>query len=115
MKTIAGIKKDIAELQENVRTEPKPSIQAKHKNKIEQLQVCINYLQTNPSPEYLTTEIDKIETKISQRMLGFNEDAYTKVDKKTLRKIKADYEKDYDVSKLRDQVRTLRYLLNGEE
>lgn len=89
----------------------KKSEETKLRKRIPFLRLCIMYIEENPDHQYLRQEISKIETKITLRMNQFVLDDYKEVDKKTVNKLKKDHEKKYEIPHLREQVRTLRFLL----
>lgn len=112
MKTIADIQREIADIKHEIEnTEMKKAAETKLRKRIAYLRTCVLYLETNPSPSFLKDEIEKLETKISLRMINFSiADADIKP-KTVLSKIKKEYEKQFDIPKLRDQIKTIRYLL----
>jgi hypothetical protein len=112
MKTIADIQREIADIKHEIEnTEMKKAAENKLRKRIAYLRTCVLYLETNPSPSFLKEEITKLETKITLRMANFSiTDAEAKP-KTYLGKIKKAYEKQFDVPKLREQIKTMRFLL----
>lgn len=105
----------IGKINEDLRKPPKDRMKKQVRTRLTKrmvfLRLCDTYLKTEPSVLFLTEEIVKLENKISLRMIGFPVDKYSTLGKTYLTKIKNEYEKQYDVPKLRDQLRTLRFLL----
>lgn len=119
MKTINQIKSDLIEVvntlqedkQKKVEDRMKKSAATKLRKKIPFLKTCIMYVESGPSEQFVKKEIERIETKINLRMGLFILDDYKEVDKKTVSKFKREHEKKYEIPHLREQVRTLRFLL----
>lgn len=112
MKTIPQIKKEIEEISNTLKTqELKKPEERKLRKKIPYLRTCILYLETTPSPSFLKQEIERIENKITLRMSGFVLEGVDQMPKSFALKARKNYEKQYDVPKLREQVRTMRFLL----
>ena len=112
MKTIADIQREIADIKHEIEnTEMKKAAETKLRKRIAYLRTCVLYLETNPSPSFLKAEIEKVENKISLRMVGFSLDGSLGMTKSFVLKLKKAYEKQYDVPKLREQVKTMRFLL----
>lgn len=89
----------------------KKSAATKLRKKIPFFKMCIMYVESNPSEQFVKKEIDRVETKINLRMAQFVLDEYKELDKKTVAKLKREHEKKYEIPHLREQVRTLRFLL----
>lgn len=114
MKTTKDVIKEIAEIKEVVTTQSlKPSVSAALVNRIPILNECLMYLETNPSEEFVASEIERIEKKINNRMLDFAlpED---KVSKKEYSTLRTAHENKHEIPRLRTQVKMLRYLLNSD-
>lgn len=89
--------------------------QTKMKNKIPLLRLCLNYLKSNPTEEFIEKEIDRIENKISLRMMLFDESKFEALAKPVVAKLRKEHEQLHEIKKLRNQVRTLRYLVKPAE
>lgn len=112
MKTIADIQKEIADIKYEIEnTEMKKAAETKLRKRIAYLRTCVLYLETNPSPSFLKSEIEKVENKISLRMVNFSLDGSLGMTKSFVLKMKKSYEAQFDIPKLREQVKTMRYLL----
>lgn len=83
------------------------------RKKIPFLKTCIMYLESSPTEAFVKKELDRIETKINLRMSQFPLDQYQKSDMPLteVNKLKKAHEKKYEIPHLREQVRTLRFLL----
>jgi hypothetical protein len=109
----ATIKKEISDIEHRIlHEEMKPATEKKLRNKIPHLNHLIRYVESEPSPEFIKSEIERIEAKINLRMAGFDTESIKDWAKKDFNKVKKEYEKFHEIPKLREQVRTLRYLLN---
>lgn len=105
MKTISEIRVEIGSLEDTIKTnELKPAQVTRLKNKIVYLRSIILYLETNPSEEFLKSEINKNEEKIKRRQNEIPGSAFGK----ELRAI----EKDLGIIHLREQVSTMHYILS---
>lgn len=112
MKTIPELKAEVKDIEYKIHHEEmKPAAQKRLRKRIPFLKTCIMYLEEKPDHQYMRSEIQKIETKITLRMNQFVLDDYKEVDKQTVNKLKKAHEKKYEIPHLREQVRTLRFLL----
>lgn len=118
MKDIPSINQEINDITFRLTKsteELKKGEENKLRKRIPFLKHCIMYLESGPNPQFLKAEISKVETKINLRMGQFPLDQYQSdgVDKKTVSRLRREHEKKYEIPKLREQVRTLRYLLKS--
>lgn len=112
MKTIPELQKELKDVEYSIQNdEMKPAAERKLRKRIPFLRTCIKYIETNPSQSFMKSEIEKVENKINLRMGQFCLDDYQDLDKKTVNKLRKQHEKKYEVPHLREQVRTLRFLL----
>lgn len=74
----------------------------KMKARKEYLELCISYLKTNPTPEYIAKE--------KQRLLNRNDLIMKGLPSNASKKEKRDYEKLMDLPKVRLQLRTLNFI-----
>lgn len=114
MKTIRELRQEMNEL--NTRITVNTGMKTREKNacikQIMLLRTMIRYLETYPTEAYLQQAIDQVEQKITNRMLGFEPPARADQQPKSfLSNLKTAWEKANDIPHLREQVRTLRYLL----
>jgi hypothetical protein len=115
MKKIEDIQVELRNIKYKIEeTELNPAKEKRLRKRIPFLKHCIMYLESNPDTNFVKSEITKVEEMINRRMNLFVLDNYESagVDKKTVNKLKKEHEKKYDVPKLREQVRTLRFILN---
>ena len=112
MKTIQELNEEIKNITYEIQNEEmKPSVEKRLRKRIPYLKTCIRYLEENPNAAYMRSEIEKIQTKINLRMNEFPLDSYEDMDKKTVAKLRRDHEKKYQVPHLKEQVKTLKFLL----
>lgn len=116
MKTVKELKEEIVSIKHSLENDKmKKAAQTRMRKRLPFLKLCIMYLESNPDHKYMRAEIEKVETKINLRMIQFPLDQYQTdgVDKKTVNRLKKAHEKKYEVPHLREQVRTLRFLLKS--
>lgn len=112
MKKIADLERELEGVKYRLKNdEMKPAAEKRLRKRIPFLKTCIAYLESKPSEIFVTEEVAKVELKINRRMELFVLDDYQALDKKTVNRMKKTYEKKYEVPHLREQVRTLRFLL----
>lgn len=117
MKTAKELEVELSEVKQQIiewdKTHDKPN--RKLRKRIPFLKLCIMYMEENPSKEFMKSEIEKVENKINLRMVAFPLDEYMAKDppmeEPTIRKLRMAHEKKYEVPHLREQARTLRFLL----
>lgn len=113
MRTIKQVNEEIKEIENRLNTEElKKSVSTKLRKRITHLRKCKMYIETNPSTQYMNDEIKKIETKISLRLACFILEGVDAMPKSLVNKLKREFEKEYDIPKLREQVKTIRYILS---
>lgn len=83
------------------------------RKRIAYLDTCIKYLETHPDESYMKLEIGKLETKMNFRMECFKPLNELMLSKKDLSKMKKAHEKQYEIPKLREQIKTLRFILKA--
>ena len=115
MKTIREIKTELNEI--NTRIVTQSSMGTREKNAMTKrvlfLKTCIQYLESYPNEQYLDEAIDKVERKITNRMLGFELPANADNQPKGFAtKLKRDWEVQMGIPHLREQVRALRFLMS---
>lgn len=121
MKSIKELQEELTEVRRKLnnkhKEEIKPSQEKKLRKLIPFLNHCIQYIETNPSRDFVKKQLGDCETKISLRMNQFPLDEYMAqdppMDKPTVRKLRTAHEKKYEIPHLRDQVRALRFLLKS--
>lgn len=112
MKTIATIQQDIKDITYRIQhVELKKGEEKRLRKRIPFLKTCIMYLESEPKRDFIKQEIERIGTKIDLRMAEFVLDE-TNVDKRTANRLKRQHEKKYDIPHLKEQLRTLRFILN---
>lgn len=106
MKTLLDVKSDIAALTESLPTLKKKK-QESAKKKILFLNQILLYLESMPDDGFVKNEIIRLENRINAILNQFDPTLY-----KDPKPAKMKYEKDMKIPRLREQVRTLRYILN---
>lgn len=111
MKTIKSIKEEIVEVKYRIENEEMKSAAVKRlKNRIAFLKLCIAYIETNPAKEFILSELKKVDEKIDKRMNLFVLSGEENMTKKDVSKLRKAHEKLYEVKRLRDQLRALKFL-----
>lgn len=107
MKTLAEVNRAIDELLATDRAKTKRTVLSKILKRLEFLNLMKDYLTTNPTEEFVTKEINRIENRINALMALFDPTAY-KEPKIAMHK----FERDNGIPHLREQLRALRFILN---
>ncbi len=112
MKTTSELHQEIKDIEYSIRHEEmKPAVEKRLRKRIPFLKTCIAYVETNPSQTFMKSEVEKVENKIRLRMAQFSLDDYQELDKKTVTKLRKEHEKKYEIPHLREQLKTLKFLL----
>jgi|GEM_PF-3077258 len=118
MKNITDVKKEISSIENLSQVdidEMKGATWRRLKKKLALLRLLINYLETNPTEEFVKSEIARIEKTVSNKMDEWDKEREVYVSKgvvaKEINKLKNKYESMYDLKKMRTQVRNLRILI----
>ncbi len=120
MKTVQEVKKEIEEIANTLQTEQRRRSEDRifkkrevtnMKKRLALLKIVSLYLETNPTIEFLKREVDRIENCISLRMVSFVLDDAESKPKTFISKMRKAHEKMYDIPKLREQVKTMRFIL----
>lgn len=117
MKTIEQLKKEIFDVTYKLQNESmKKSAETKLRNRIAFLKVCVRYVESNPDQSFCEKELKKIEDIISSKMKEFedsiSDEKKEKMSKKVLSGLRKEHEAMYGLSKLRVQMRSLRFILS---
>ena len=83
------------------------------RKRIKLLTVVKNYLDTEPSEEFVRSEYDRVKNKIALRMAEFSFGAIE--DKPSMAKIKHEYEKTHNIPVMREQLKVLKFILNKKQ
>lgn len=114
MRTIKQVNEEIKEIEHRLKTEElKKSVSTKLRKRIQYLKHCVMYIETNPSPQYMKDEIKKVETKVNLRMAQFVLEGVEAMPKSVVSKLKREHEKKYEIPKLKEQIKTLKYILKN--
>lgn len=111
MRTIKEIKAEISETENDIKSgEHKKAAETRLRKHIAFLQECIRCIESEPDENFIKDQIVKVETKINLRMRGFDLDM-SKIDKRTYSQMRRAYEKEHEIPKLRNQIRSMKFLL----
>lgn len=120
MKTVQEVNEEINEISLTLQAERgrksedklfKPAEISRMKKRIAWLKEIKMYLDTQPTAAFIKKECERLENSISLRMMYFVLDGAEALPKTTITKLKRDYEKRHDIPKLRQQVKTMRFIL----
>lgn len=112
MKKIDQLEGELRDIKHSIENEVlKPAQEKRLRKRIPYIRHCIKYLESEPKESFVKSEIQKCEDKITIRMSHFVLNNVEELDKKTVTKLKKAHEKLHEIPKLREQVRTLRYIL----
>lgn len=115
MLTIPVLKKEIETLcLDKFKSEDyKDPIKAKKKaqKKAAFLRVVIKYLETDPSPVFVRSEIERLETRMTLILAQYSHDLIK--NEASQKKHKKEYEKFHEFPKMREQVNTMRFILKN--
>lgn len=105
---IDGIKKEMIE-QKKLDTKQSKTRLKKLKTELSLYTLCLLYIKSEPSPEFVKKEKDRVTNRINMTLEKYVRPTWgSEIEK---RKDKREYEKSMDVPKLRKQLSTLYYLL----
>jgi predicted transcriptional regulator len=116
MKTKEKIQEEINQLTDEVvkkqQENPEKSYSRMFK-KIEQLRFVKKYAETNPSPEFLNSEVERIEKIIDSKNAQFNDWVENllpgSVREKEYRTV---FNREVGINKLKEQLRTINFLID---
>jgi len=117
MKTITIIQKEMGSIQVDLSSSKglSKSDVTKLKKKYSFLKMCKMYLESNPTEEYLLKEKEKLNARINAINSGYIPDQRL-IDaglKKEERKERADYNKIMGITKTRNQLQAIKFLLSN--
>lgn len=111
MKTESNIQDEIREIERDLQTPgTSTAIANRLKSKREKLILCLKYIQSNSTTEFIKSEIDRLENRLSK--IDADIDKLIRPDAKPEAKkaIKKQFYKEYNVGKIQEQLNTLNYL-----
>lgn len=120
MKTVQEVNEEINDISLTLQAERgrksedklfKPAEVNRMKKRIAWLKEIKMYLETQPTAAFIKKECERLENSISLRMMYFVLDGAESLPKTTITKLKRDHEKKHDIPKLRQQVKTMRFIL----
>lgn len=92
--------------------------QSKEKNaakkRIAYLKVIKNYIETNPSSEFVKQEIYRLTTAIDIHKNRFSISSIELSESRVIKEAKVLYEKENGIPKLRTQLNNLKFILKGK-
>lgn len=101
----------IVQITTAVKNEEKDSIVNRMKRRRDFLRVCVHYLESNPSEDFIKKEETRLENRINMYMKEYQPLDETKSSKKECTAHRVEYQKEMGIPKLRIQLKTLYYLL----
>jgi len=105
MKTINQIREEISEVTEAIQTtELKPAQKTKLVNRILWLRNIILYLETNPTEQFLRSEVKILQDKITRRKDHIPKDIMEPA-------VRRSFENDWNIPHLKEQLNTINYIL----
>jgi hypothetical protein len=114
MKTITSIKKEMDSLQVELSTKDLKKTQiSKIKKRHAFLKLCVAYINSNPTNEFLHSEKERLNNKINLIHAGYVPDqrlinaGFVKEEKKEHK----DYNKIMSLDKFKEQLRSINYLI----
>lgn len=112
MKTLQQLKKLEEKLVQQIESEQREeqktgSAYKKHKPTLVFYRLCINYLSTNPSLEYLEKEYSRLSNRLKLIING----EPLRLDNPYQKKIVANYHKESNTASIKSQVKALKFLL----
>jgi hypothetical protein len=123
MKTINDINKEIQTLIKEIETGTKAQIPKSKLQKladgIARLKIVRTYLESNPSEAYLIKERDRISkllTALEERFIKLCQQQWKgqEIPQSMKSKMRGEHNKQYDISRLKAQLKTVEYLLEGK-
>lgn len=81
----------------------------KLKKRLDYLNVCLMYVESEPSSEYLKKEYDRITNRINLLVDAYVQPSYGTMSER--KKDKRDYEKKMELPKLRSQLMTVNFIM----
>lgn len=119
MKTINQLKEELLSVSNEILSLQKSNNKKDHRlskhlrNKLPELKMYFNYLESKPSKAYCENERDRITNRINEISkfyeLPKEPERFTKGQ---LSKMKKDFETKWDIPKLRKQLAAINYILN---
>jgi hypothetical protein len=113
MKTIAQIKQKKADIKHSIESGKTLTAagEKRLRKKIPFLNTCILYLETNPQPSFIKSELEQTEAKITILMSRFVLNNVDEIPKSEVSRMRREHEKKYGIKILREQIKTLIFLL----
>lgn len=117
MKSKSDLKKEIEELNaeriKGLKTSPPMKTVEMNRilNRVSLLKTCVMYLESNPQEEFIKCEIERVKDRIDKISDGFYHPNKDNMALKDFGKLKKDFEKLYNVPKLKVQLSTLKFIL----
>lgn len=107
MKSLTDIKYDIQSVLDKIREKPTPELKLKYLN----LSQVYKYMETNPSEEFVRSQLEKTDLKI-RKIIEAGPDRETYRYEEGYKNDMKKYEKTEGLDKIRKQKSTLEYILN---
>jgi hypothetical protein len=114
MKTVDALQKTIHELTvagQAAAEAKKVKEKARIGKRVAHLKMCVSYLKSDPSEDFIKKERDRVANRINLLLEAWIE-PHESVQEKEAKKMKKLYEKDMGIPQLRNQMSVLNFLLN---
>lgn len=114
MKTVRDIKARIIDVENFMKTElkeKKTGVSAQSKGKLNVLKTCKMYLESKPSEDFVKKEKDKVSNRIDEIFKEYKPLDRDENSPKQCRQYLTIFEKNWEVPKLRSQLKVLKFIL----
>lgn len=109
MKKLQELNKEIKDIESLETRGEKASVIKRRGKRVAFLKFCVKYLETQPSIDFIKKEKGRISGIVDSVQSGYTSYIGVNTDP---RKWKAEYNKETGLMKLKEQLRTLNFLLN---
>lgn len=114
MRTLLEVKTEIAEILSMAEHEADSKIRSRYRKRLAYLAIIKNYLTDIPSVDYVRYELKKLNhllSVVTNRWLEWLAEQQAEIPKITLSEAKKKFDKEYDIPKMKLQIRALKYIL----
>lgn len=111
MKTLEELKKELSELLVTDTRDWKNLQINRFKKRVQFLKLCISYMESEPTPEFLKKEVSRLKKR--SELIEDSFPQYTPPKQfDNQKKLKSFYYKEMGIPKINQQLKTLRFLIN---
>jgi len=112
MKDLKDIEKEIREAELDICQNDGLPSEKRYRKRLAHLKQMRSYLKSNPSEEFLYSEKERLNGRISSIMKLFKPLDPEKIPKPECTKHRKEFEKQWELPKLRKQASVIHYLIN---